>query len=96
MKLLPMGLKRRKNFLISALVMLTLLSYSLQVNCISQSLIALRLLPRMIETAQKYNTTPRIVVVTSEAHSWCPFNMDLLNKGNLFQYFGSEGYCTPA
>ncbi|PPQ73915.1 hypothetical protein CVT24_012780 [Panaeolus cyanescens] len=39
-----------------------------QVNNLSTSLLALLLLPRMIKTAQEFNTKPRIVVVSSEVH----------------------------
>ncbi|KAF8184412.1 hypothetical protein BJ912DRAFT_974756, partial [Pholiota molesta] len=43
---------------------------TLQVNVIATSLLALLLLPKMVETAKIHHTTPRIVVVSSEVHYW--------------------------
>ncbi|KIM44799.1 hypothetical protein M413DRAFT_442764 [Hebeloma cylindrosporum] len=70
-----------------------------QVNNLSNSLLGLRLLPHMIETWKTYNTTPRIVVVSSEVHSWSHLDSEkkVLDAPNPFQVFGrSEEYITPA
>jgi hypothetical protein len=53
----------------------------------------------MIETWKTYNTTPRIVVVTSEVHAWSNLNLEkkMLDAPNPFEVFGrSEEYITPA
>jgi hypothetical protein len=53
----------------------------------------------MIETERIYNTTPRIVVVTSEVHAWSklPLKKVVLDAPNPFETFGrSEEYITPA
>ncbi|KAJ3574678.1 hypothetical protein NP233_g1598 [Leucocoprinus birnbaumii] len=76
------------------------LSYSstkdgLQVNNISQSLLALLLLPRMLETARRFDTIPRIVAVTSEMHFWATFEDRIFASRNAFEALSSEEYCTP-
>ena len=43
------------------------------------SLLALRLLPIMLRTAEKHHTSPRIVVVSSELHYWA--KLDKLKDG---------------
>lgn len=48
----------------------------MQVNVLSQELLSILLLPKMFKTAQKYNTLPRIVVVSSEVHYWAEFDFN--------------------
>ena len=65
----------------------------------STSLLGLRLIPRMVETWKTYNTTPRIVVVSSEVHNWSNLDSEkqVLDAANPFEVFGrSEKYITPA
>ena len=53
----------------------------------------------MIETSKTYNTTPRIVVVSSEVHNWSHLDSEkkVLDAPNPFEVFGrSEEYITPA
>ena len=52
------------------------------------SLLALRLLPIMLRTAQKHHTSPRIVVVTSEAHYWAKLDKDVFDSPNGLVKFG--------
>ena len=40
----------------------------LQVNYLALSLLALLLLPRMLQTAKDHTTTPRLVIVSSGVH----------------------------
>ncbi|KAF5361813.1 hypothetical protein D9756_002391 [Leucocoprinus leucothites] len=68
---------------------------AIQVNDLSGSLLAFLLLPRMLETAKQYITTPRIVVVSSEVHYWTSLERDVLDSPNAFELLGSEKYCTP-
>lgn len=51
--------------------------YSVQVNYLALSLLALRLMPRMLDTARKYSTVPRLVVVSSEMHYWIRPKQDI-------------------
>jgi len=68
---------------------------SLQVNNLAQSLLAILLLPRILETATEYSTTPRIVAVSSEVHLNSKFSERLINSENPLKTFGSKGYCIP-
>lgn len=67
---------------------------SLQVNNISSSLLALLLLPRMLDTAKQFNTIPRIVIVSSEVHFWTSFEDKVFESPNAFELLSSEAYCT--
>ncbi|KAG5654210.1 hypothetical protein H0H81_006243 [Sphagnurus paluster] len=68
----------------------------LQVNCLSLSLLALRLLPIMIETGKKYNTHPRLVAVTSEVHFWSNIEKEVLDGDEIYKTLNIKAYCTPA
>ena len=43
------------------------------VNVISTFLLALLMLPKLKDTAKKFETRPRLTVVSSEVHGWCKF-----------------------
>ena len=45
-------------------------------NNLCSSLLALRLLPIILRTAEKHHTSPRIVVVSSEVHYWSNLKLD--------------------
>ncbi|KAF8074677.1 hypothetical protein FPV67DRAFT_1409312 [Lyophyllum atratum] len=68
----------------------------LQVNCLSLSLLALRLLPRMIQTSEEHATRPRLVVVTSEVHFWSKMEKSVLDGNAIYKTLGSKEYCTPS
>jgi NAD(P)-dependent dehydrogenase (short-subunit alcohol dehydrogenase family) len=61
-----------------------------QVNNLCTSLLALRLLPIMLRTAEKHQTTPRIVVVASEVHYWADLDKDVINSPNGLEKFGKR------
>ncbi|KAF4610727.1 hypothetical protein D9613_006657 [Agrocybe pediades] len=61
-----------------------------QVNNLSTSLLALLLLPRMMETAEEHNTTPRLVVVSSEVHYWSKIDKKVIDAANPIKFYGSE------
>ncbi|KAJ7777253.1 hypothetical protein B0H16DRAFT_1301756 [Mycena metata] len=67
---------------------------SLQVNCLSTPLVALRLLPTMIRTGQEHCTTPRIVVVSSEMHYYVDIEKSVCKKPGIIKTLGSSEYCT--
>ncbi|KAJ7089881.1 hypothetical protein B0H15DRAFT_939144 [Mycena belliarum] len=67
---------------------------SLQVANLSNPLVALLLLPIMLKTATEYNTTPRIVVVTSALHYWAPLKKNVREGPAILKTLGSEKYCT--
>ncbi|KAJ7731222.1 hypothetical protein B0H16DRAFT_1329416 [Mycena metata] len=67
---------------------------SLQVNDLSTSLVALRLLPAMIKTAHEHSTVPRLVVVSSETHHWVEIEKGVYENPQILKTLGSSQYCT--
>ncbi|KAK7458153.1 hypothetical protein VKT23_010061 [Stygiomarasmius scandens] len=65
---------------------------TLQVNNLAPTLLALRLLPKMMETAKKYATFPRLVVVSSNTHYWSTIEKEIIDapKGKLLELFSSQ------
>ncbi|KAG6830257.1 hypothetical protein H0H87_008681 [Tephrocybe sp. NHM501043] len=68
---------------------------SLQVNCLSIFLLELRMLPRMIKTANDHNTHPHLVTVVSEVHFW-PQLEKTMPKKDIYKTLSAKEYCTPA
>ncbi|KAH9479749.1 Short chain dehydrogenase sol3 [Psilocybe cubensis] len=68
---------------------------STKVNNLSTSLLTLLLLPRMLDTAQRYNTTPRIVIAASETHFWVELDKDVINSPNFFRTYAHKEISTP-
>ncbi|KAK0203032.1 hypothetical protein DFS33DRAFT_950306 [Desarmillaria ectypa] len=68
---------------------------SLRINDIASSLLALRLLPRMLHTAKEYNTTPRICVVASDVHYFANLPKNVTD-GDILGTLSSKEYCTPS
>ncbi|KAF9552311.1 NAD(P)-binding protein [Agrocybe pediades] len=60
---------------------------SVYVNNLATSLLALLLLPRMIDTAKKFNVNPRLVVVGSEVHYWTKFAEKDVFSENFFRTY---------
>uniref|UniRef100_A0A8H7XYR4 NAD(P)-binding protein n=1 Tax=Psilocybe cubensis TaxID=181762 RepID=A0A8H7XYR4_PSICU len=69
---------------------------STKVNNLSTSLLTLLLIPRMLDTAKKYNTTPRIVIAASETHFWVQMDKDVVNSPNFFRTYAHQEFSTPA
>ncbi len=71
---------------------------TLQINVISTCLLAVLMLPKLRETAQRYKVTPHLVVVTSDTHYWAKFEerhaeggiLKALNEEEKFN--GSDRY----
>ncbi|KAF8350272.1 hypothetical protein F5887DRAFT_423189 [Amanita rubescens] len=61
---------------------------------LSTSLLALLLLPRMIETARNHSVTPRMVVVSSGVHYWAKFDRQVMENHEPLKTLGSKDYCT--
>ncbi|KAJ7162286.1 hypothetical protein C8R46DRAFT_955254 [Mycena filopes] len=66
----------------------------LQVNFLSTALVALLLVPRMLQTAREHATVPRIVTVTSELHHFAVIPKEVLEGGDVLATVGSAEYCT--
>ncbi|KAJ7123550.1 hypothetical protein C8R44DRAFT_831248 [Mycena epipterygia] len=67
---------------------------SLQVDCLSTSLLAIRLLHFMIKTAQERFTSPRIVFVSSGSHHWVKIEKNIAEDPSILQTLGSAEYCS--
>ncbi|KAF9449782.1 NAD(P)-binding protein [Macrolepiota fuliginosa MF-IS2] len=68
--------------------------HALQVNNIAQSLIGMRLIPLMNETAEAFGVKPRVVVVGSEVHYWGHIPDEALYGSNVWRTLGSREYCS--
>ncbi|PFH48615.1 hypothetical protein AMATHDRAFT_5644 [Amanita thiersii Skay4041] len=66
----------------------------LQVNYLSSSLLALRLLPRMAQTAPEHSTTPRLVLVSSGVHYWTSLEDKVVNSDEPLHVLNDEKDCT--
>ena len=51
-----------------------------QVNHLSPSLLGLLLLPLLVNTDRRFNTRPRVVIVTSDLHQYATFEEDIINS----------------
>ncbi|KAG6828192.1 hypothetical protein H0H92_008811 [Tricholoma furcatifolium] len=65
---------------------------SLQVNCLSPALLALRLLPQMIKTAEDHSTYTRLVIVTSEVHFWSTIPQDVWDSDSIYKTMSSKDF----
>ncbi|KAL0948998.1 hypothetical protein HGRIS_009097 [Hohenbuehelia grisea] len=68
---------------------------TLQVNYLSSSLISLRLLPKMLETAEKRRQAPRMVIVTSNLHQDAPIEDSFMDAPSVLELLTSEKYHAP-
>ena len=58
---------------------------TITVNVVSTFLLAFALLPKLRETAQKFNTRPTLTVVGSEVHEWATFDERKAPEGEIFK-----------
>ncbi|KAF9460539.1 short-chain dehydrogenase [Collybia nuda] len=58
---------------------------TIQVNNLSLPLLALLLLPRMVETGREHGTIPRLVVVASGVHHWANLEKAVLKSGDILR-----------
>ena len=57
---------------------------TITVNVVSTFLLALLLLPKLRESAAKFGTKPRLVIMSSEVHGHSPFNERNAPEGKIF------------
>ncbi|KAG6913520.1 hypothetical protein DXG01_006207 [Tephrocybe rancida] len=67
---------------------------TMQVNCLATFLVALRLLPQMIETGRAHGTRPRLVIVCSEVHFWSQIPKEVYDGENIYKTVCSEEFNT--
>jgi NAD(P)-dependent dehydrogenase (short-subunit alcohol dehydrogenase family) len=58
---------------------------TITVNVVSTFLLAFALLPKLRETASKFNTRPTLTVVSSEVHEWAAFQERHAPEGKIFE-----------
>lgn len=63
---------------------------TITVNVTSTFLLALLLLPKLRETAQKYNVLPRLVILTSAVHAWTQLPEKSAPDGEIFNVLTAE------
>ncbi len=63
---------------------------SITVNVISTFLLALLLLPKLKSTANQFNTSPRLTIVSSEVHGWTKFKEWEQPTGQIFPALSNE------
>jgi hypothetical protein len=49
----------------------------------------------MVDTAKKFDTSPRVVTVASEVHFWTSFGDRMLESPNSIEFMSSKEYSTP-
>lgn len=57
---------------------------TITVNVVSTFLLAFALLPKLTETAKKFNTRPTLTIVSSEVHEWASFSEAKDPNGKIF------------
>ena len=63
---------------------------SIATNVIGTELLALLVLPKMKETAEKYNVQPKLTIVTSDLHFIAKFRERFENPDDIFAALSSE------
>lgn len=57
---------------------------TMTVNVVSTFLLALALLPKLVDTSKAFNTRPTMTVVSSEMHAWASFKERNAPEGQIF------------
>lgn len=63
---------------------------TITVNVVSTFLLAHLLLPKLKESAQKFNIRPNLTITASEVHAWCKFEERNTPDGNIFKNLSDE------
>ncbi|KAJ7581186.1 hypothetical protein C8J56DRAFT_1057183 [Mycena floridula] len=70
---------------------------ALQANNLSQELLSLLLVPKMLETAKRFSVVPRLVVVSSDVHfRVTEADPELINATNIHERLSSKEYCVDS
>ena len=65
--------------------------FSLQVNVVSSSILAILLLPIMLRTSRERHTIPRTVVVASSVHFWAPpWNNEIFSQPEILKALSDQ------
>ncbi|KAG7440371.1 NAD(P)-binding protein [Guyanagaster necrorhizus] len=67
---------------------------TLHTNNLGPGLLAIRMVPKMVETARKYLVNPRVAVVSSDTHYWTEIEKEIIASPNILATLSSKEYCT--
>ncbi|KAK0431559.1 hypothetical protein EV421DRAFT_1742997 [Armillaria borealis] len=67
---------------------------TLHTNNLGPELLAIRMIPKMLETARKHSVTPRLVVVASDVHYWTAIEKDVIASSGILAKLSDKEYCT--
>ncbi len=67
---------------------------SMHTNNLGPGLLAIRMIPKMLETARKHSVNPRLVVVASDVHYWTKIEKDVIASPSILAKLSDKGYCT--
>ncbi|KAK0214489.1 hypothetical protein IW262DRAFT_274804 [Armillaria fumosa] len=63
-------------------------------NNLGPGLLAIRVIPKMVETARKYSVNPRLVVVASDVHYRTMIEKDVISSPGILAKLSDKDYCT--
>ncbi|KAK0431565.1 hypothetical protein EV421DRAFT_1927264 [Armillaria borealis] len=67
---------------------------TIHTNNLGPGLLAIRMIPKMLETAREHSVTPRLVVVASDMHYWTKIEKDVIASPSILAKLSDKEYCT--
>ncbi|PBK94509.1 NAD(P)-binding protein [Armillaria gallica] len=67
---------------------------TLHTNNLGPGLLAIRMIPKMLETARRYSVNPRLVVVASDVHYWTKIEKHVIASPSILAKLSEKEYCT--
>ncbi|KAK0214412.1 hypothetical protein IW262DRAFT_1405937 [Armillaria fumosa] len=67
---------------------------TIHTNNLGPGLLAIRMIPKMLETARKHSVYPRLVVVASDVHYWATIEKDVIASPGILAKLSDKEYCT--
>ncbi|KAK0443696.1 uncharacterized protein EV420DRAFT_1340640, partial [Desarmillaria tabescens] len=63
-------------------------------NNLGPGLLAIRMIPKMLETSRKHSVNPRLVIVASDVHYWTTIEKDVIASPGILAKLSDKEYCT--
>ncbi|SJL12667.1 related to enoyl-CoA hydratase/isomerase [Armillaria ostoyae] len=67
---------------------------TLHTNNLGPGLLAIRMIPKLLETARKHSVIPRLVIVASDVHYWATIEKDVIAGPSILAKLSDKDYCT--
>ncbi|KAK0474335.1 hypothetical protein EDD18DRAFT_257443 [Armillaria luteobubalina] len=67
---------------------------TLHTNNLGPGLLAIRMIPKLLETARKHSVIPRLVIVASDVHYWTTIEKDVIAGPSILEKLTDKDYCT--